>query len=294
MVKKDTSFQVIDNIIMIIMCLLVLFPIGLLIMSSMSAESDVIKYGYSLLPRQFDFTAYKYIFGEGSIFHSYFITVSVTVIGTVLSVIMTTMIAYTLTVPGLPGKKIISFYVLFTMLFSGGLVPSYMMWSNIFHIKNTYGALIFPSLLCSAFHIMITRSYFQNNIPGEILESARIDGMTEFGIFFKIVLPLSTPIIATIGFMRALMYWNDWTNSLYYITDKNLVSIQALLNNMLTNAQYLAQSMDASMVATDSANVPSLTLRMAVAVVGMLPMIALYPFFQKYYMKGLTVGAVKG
>ncbi|MCR4634954.1 MAG: carbohydrate ABC transporter permease [Butyrivibrio sp.] len=294
MVKKDTSFQIIDNIIMIIMCLLVLFPIGLLIMSSMSAESDVIKYGYSLLPRQFDFTAYKYIFGEGSIFHSYFITVSVTVIGTVLSVIMTTMIAYTLTVPGLPGKKIISFYVLFTMLFSGGLVPSYMMWSNIFHIKNTYGALIFPSLLCSAFHIMITRSYFQNNIPGEILESARIDGMTEFGIFFKIVLPLSTPIIATIGFMRALMYWNDWTNSLYYITDKNLVSIQALLNNMLTNAQYLAQSMDASMVATDSANVPSLTLRMAVAVVGMLPMIALYPFFQKYYMKGLTVGAVKG
>lgn len=294
MVKKDTSFQVIDNIIMIIMCLLVLFPIGLLIMSSMSAESDVIKYGYSLMPRRFDFTAYRYIFGEGSIFHSYFITVSVTVIGTVLSVIMTTMIAYTLTVPGLPGKKIISFYVLFTMLFSGGLVPSYMMWSNIFHIKNTYGALIFPSLLCSAFHIMITRSYFQNNIPGEILESARIDGMTEFGIFFKIVLPLSTPIIATIGFMRALMYWNDWTNSLYYITDKNLVSIQALLNNMLTNAQYLAQSMDASMVATDSANVPSLTLRMAVAVVGMLPMIALYPFFQKYYMKGLTVGAVKG
>ncbi len=279
---------------MIIMCLLVLFPIGLLIMSSMSAESDVIKYGYSLMPRQFDFTAYRYIFGEGSIFHSYFITVSVTVIGTVLSVIMTTMIAYTLTVPGLPGKKIISFYVLFTMLFSGGLVPSYMMWSNIFHIKNTYGALIFPSLLCSAFHIMITRSYFQNNIPGEILESARIDGMTEFGIFFKIVLPLSTPIIAIIGFMRALMYWNDWTNSLYYITDKNLVSIQALLNNMLTNAQYLAQSMDASMVATDSANVPSLTLRMAVAVVGMLPMIALYPFFQKYYMKGLTVGAVKG
>lgn len=294
MVKKDTSFQIIDNIIMIIMCILVLFPIGLLIMSSMSAESDVIKYGYSLMPKKFDFTSYKYIFGEGSIFHSYFITVSVTVIGTVLSVIMTTMIAYTLTVPGLPCKKIISFYVLFTMLFSGGLVPSYMMWSNIFHIKNTFGALIFPSLLCSAFHIMITRSYFQNNIPGEILESARIDGMTEFGIFFKIVLPLSTPIIATIGFMRALMYWNDWTNSLYYITDKNLVSIQALLNNMLTNAQYLAQSMDASMVATDSANVPSLTLRMAVAVVGMLPMIALYPFFQKYYMKGLTVGAVKG
>ena len=294
MVKKDTGFQILDNVIMTILSLLVLFPIIVLIMSSMSSESDVIKYGYSLIPRQFDLTAYQYIFKEGSIFHSYFITIFVTAVGTVLSVIMTTMISYTLTVPGLPGKKILSFYVLFTMLFSGGLVPSYMMWSNIFHIKNTIYALIVPSLMCSAFHIMITRSYFQNNIPGEILESARIDGMSEFGIFFKIVLPLSTPIIATIGFMRVLMYWNDWTNSLYYITDKKLVSIQALLNNMLTNAQYLSQSMDASMVATDSASVPSLTLRMAIAVVGMLPMIVLYPFCQKYYMKGLTVGAVKG
>lgn len=294
MVKKDTKFQIITHIIMIIMCGIVLFPLALLIMSSISSESDVIKYGFTLFPKNLDFTAYKYIFSEGSIFHSYLITIIVTFAGTIVSVIITTMISYTLTVPGLPGKRIISFYVLFTMLFSGGLVPSYMMWSNIFHIKNTIWALIVPSLLCSAFHIMITRSYFQNNIPKEILESARIDGMTEFGIFFKIVLPLSLPIIATIGFMRALMYWNDWTNSLYYITDKNLVGIQALLNNMLTNAQYLAQSMDASMVATDVANIPSLTLRMAIAVVGMLPMAVLYPFFQKYYMKGLTVGAVKG
>ena len=118
--------------------------------------------------------------------------------------------------------------------------------------------------------------------------------MTQFGIFFKIVLPLSKPIIATIGFMKALMYWNDWKNSLYFITDKKLVGIQALLNNMLTNAQYLMQSMDASTVATDSANIPSLSLRMAIAVVGMIPMVVLYPFFQKYYMEGLTVGAVKG
>lgn len=294
MVKKDTGFQVLAHLIMILLCVLVIFPLVLLIMSSLSQESDVIKYGYSIIPRKLDFTAYQYIFGEGSIFHSYLVTIIVTVVGTVVSVIMTTMISYTLTVPGLPGKSILSFYVLFTMLFSGGLVPSYMMWCNIFHIKNTIWALLIPSLLCSAFHIMITRSYFQNNIPGEILESARIDGMTEFGIFFKIVLPLSVPIIATIGFMKALMYWNDWTNSLYYITEKKLVGIQALLNNMLTNAQYLAQSMDASMVATDTANIPSLTLRMAIAVVGMLPMIVLYPFFQKYYMKGLTVGAVKG
>lgn len=294
MVKKDTGFQIIAHLSLFILCFLVVFPLALLIMSSISQEQDIIKFGYSLVPKKFDFTAYKYIFQEGSIFHSYLVTIFIAIVGTTVSVIITTMISYTLTVPGLPGKGLLSFYVLFTMLFSGGLVPSYMMWTNIFHIKNTIFALLIPSLLCNAFHILITRSYFQNNIPKEILESARIDGMTEFGIFFKVILPLSTPIIATIGFMKVLMYWNDWTNSLYYITDKQLVGIQALLNNMLKNAQYLAQSSDASMVITDAANIPSLTLRMAIAVVGMIPMIILYPFFQKYYMKGLTVGAVKG
>jgi len=294
MVKRDTGFQAAAHIIMIILSLIVIFPLVLLIMSSISQESDILKYGYSLIPKALDFTAYKYIFGEGSVFHSYFITITVTIIGTVIGVIMTTMISYVLTVPGLPGKRFLSFYILFTMLFSGGLVPSYMMWTKIFNIKNTIWALLVPSLLCSAFHIMITRTYFQQNVPKEVLESARIDGMTEFGIFFKIVLPLSVPIIATIGFMKALMYWNDWTNSLYYITDKKLVGIQALLNNMLTNVQYLSKSMDASSIATDTTNIPTLGIRMAVAVVGMIPMIILYPFFQKYYMKGLTVGAVKG
>jgi len=294
MVNNDTKFQIMTHIIMAIFVVIVFLPITLLIMSSVTSESDIMKYGYSIIPRSFDFTSYRYIFEEGSIFRSYFITVMATLFGTILSVIITTMISYTLTVPELPGKKIMSFYVIFTMLFSGGLVPSYMMWSNIFHIKNTFGALLFPFLLVNAFHVMIARAYFRSSIPQEILESARIDGMNEFGIFFKIVLPLSTPIIATIGFMKVLMYWNDWKNSLYFITDKNLVGIQALLNNMLTNVQYLAQSMDASSVATDTATIPTLGIRMAIAVVGMLPMIVLYPFFQKYYMKGLMVGALKG
>ena len=293
MVRKDTGFQILAHVVMIILGILVVFPLALLIMSSISSEADIMKYGYSIFPKNFDFTSYNYIFGEGSIFHSYFITIIVTLIGTIISVVITTMISYTLTVPGLPGKGILSFYVLFTMLFSCGLVPSYMMWTSMFHVKNTLTALIVPFMLCNAFHIMITRTYFANNIPKEILESARIDGMTEFGIFFKIVLPLSTPIIATIGFMKALMYWNDWKNSLYFITDKQYVGIQALLNNMLTNVQYLSQSADASSIATDT-NIPTLGIRMAVAVVGMIPMVALYPFFQKYYMKGLTVGAVKG
>ncbi len=294
MVKNDKGFQILAHVVLIIMAVLVIFPILLLFMASVSAESDIIKYGYSLFPKNIDFTSYKFIFSEGSVYHAYLITIVVTLLGTVTGVVVTTMISYTLTVPGLPGKQILSFYVLFTMLFSGGLVPSYMSWCNLFHIKNTLWALIFPFIFVSAFHIMITRTYFQNNIPQEILESARMDGLSEFGIFFRMVLPLSKPIIATIGFMKALMYWNDWKNSLYFVTDKQFVSVQALLNNMLTNVQYLSQSMDASLGATDMVNIPTLGIRMAIAVVGMLPMVALYPFFQKYYMEGLTVGAVKG
>ena len=294
MVIRDRGFQIMAHLFMIILCCIVIFPLGLLVMSSISSEADIMKFGYSLIPKKIDLTAYQLIIAEGSMLHSYLVTILVTLVGTTVSVIITTMVSYTLTVPDLPGKRILSFYILFTMLFSGGLVPSFMMWSNIFHIKNTIFALLIPSLLCNAFYILITKTYFQHNIPKEILESSRIDGMTEFGIFFKIILPLSVPIIATIGFMKALMYWNDWTNSLYYITDKRLVGIQALLNNMLTNVQYLAKAMDASMAATDTAAIPSLTLRMAIAVIGMLPMIILYPFFQKYYMKGLMVGAVKG
>ncbi len=294
MVKNDKGFQILAHVVLILMAVLVIFPILLLFMASVSAESDIIKYGYSLVPKHIDLTSYKFIFSEGSVYHAYLITIVVTLFGTVAGVIVTTMISYTLTVPGLPGKQLLSFYVLFTMLFSGGLVPSYMSWCNLFHIKNTLWALVFPFIFVSAFHIMITRTYFQNNIPQEILESARMDGLSEFGIFFRMVLPLSKPIIATIGFMKALMYWNDWKNSLYFVTDKQFVSIQALLNNMLTNVQYLSQSMDASLGATDMVNIPTLGIRMAIAVVGMLPMVALYPFFQKYYMEGLTVGAVKG
>ncbi|MCQ2982507.1 MAG: carbohydrate ABC transporter permease [Treponemataceae bacterium] len=292
--KNDMVFQRFDHIILIILSLLVVFPLTLLVMSSISAEADIIQTGYNLWPKKFDFSAYQYIFSEGSIFHSYIVTIMVTIIGTTLSILVTTSISYTLTIKELPGRNIISFLILFTMLFSGGLVPSYMMWTKMFHIKNTIWALLFPSLLCSAFHVMITKSYFQESIPKEIPESARIDGISEFGIYFRMILPLSVPIIATIGFMKALMYWNDWTNSLYYITDKRLVGVQALLNNMLTDVQYLMQSMDSSMIATDETAVPSLTLRTAIAVIGMLPMVIAYPFFQKYYLKGLTIGAVKG
>lgn len=292
MIKNDKGFQLSANIIMIFLCILVIAPLWLLVMASLTSESIIIEHGYSFFPQTIDFSAYKYIFREGSILHSYGITIFVTLFGTTCGLIMTTLIAYSLTVPNLPGKGLVTFYVLITMLFNGGLVPSYMMWTQIFEIKNTIWALILPGLLCNGFTIMIARSYFTANIPKELLESARIDGMTEINIFFKIVWPISIPIVATLGFMQALIYWNDWQNSLYYITDSNLVGIQALLNNLLSDAQYLAKA--SAMGGSGTANLPAMSTRMAIAVMGMLPMACLYPFFQKYYVKGLTIGAVKG
>ncbi len=294
MVRKDRAFQLAAHIIMIILSLLVLIPLVLLVMSSFTSESAILQNGYNFWPKEFDLSAYTYIFKEGSIIRSYGITIFVTVVGTAVGVTITCLIAYSLTVPNLPGKPLVTVYILITMLFSGGLVPSYMMWTTVFQIKNTIWALIIPGLLCNGFSIMIARTYFHSNIPPELLESARIDGMSEIRIFFKIVLPISVPIVATIGFMQALMYWNDWMNSLYYITDTKLVGIQALLNNLLTNAQYLAKASAMSGGGNVMASLPSTTTRMAIAVVGMLPIAALYPFFQKYYVKGLTVGAVKG
>lgn len=294
MVKRDKGFQILAHIILIILVILVLAPLTLLVMSSFTSESSILQNGYNFWPKEFDLAAYTYIFKEGSILRAYAITILVTLIGTVCGVTITSAIAYVLTVPNLPGKGFITIFILLTMLFSGGLVPSYMMWTNIFHIKNTIWALILPGLLCNGFNIMIARTYFKNNVPKEVLESARIDGMSEIKIFFHIVLPISVPIIATIGFMQALIYWNDWMNSLYYITDSNLVGIQALLNNLLTDAQYLAKASAMTGGSGVTASLPSMSTRMAIAVVGMLPIAMMYPFFQKYYIKGLTIGAVKG
>ena len=167
-----------------------------------------------------------------------------------------------------------------------------MMWTQTFHIKNTFLALLLPNLVTNGFIIMMMRSYFQANIPKEGLESARMDGARETFILFRIVIPMSLPIMATIGLMSGISYWNDWNNNLYYITEPRLNSIQGLLNRMLTNVQYLKQA--GTMGSVGSNTVPTTSVRMAVAVLGVLPILCIYPFFQKYFVKGMTIGAVKG
>ena len=180
------------------------------------------------------------------------------------------------------------------MLFNGGLVPTYIMYTRYLHIKNTLWALLIPSLLVSAFYVIMMRTYFNTNIPEAVIEAARIDGAGEWRILFPIVLPMRLPMIATMALLIGLGYWNDWKNGLYYLTDSRLYSIQNMLNQMLKDIQFLKSGADASAAADIAQDMPSVGIKMAIAVVGALPVMIVYPFFQKYFVKGITIGAVKG
>jgi putative aldouronate transport system permease protein len=252
--------------------------------------------GYSIFPRLFSLDAYAYIFSGSStkIFHSYLISIFVTVAGTTCSVLITALYAYPLSRQDFPGRKFLSFFIILPMLFNGGIVPSYMMWTQIFHIKNTFLALLLPNLLMNTFYVIIMRTSFQANIAKDLIEAGSIDGATETRIFFSIVMPLSKPILATVGFMVGLGYWNDWLNGLYYVSDNNYYGIQNILNKMLTDAQFLASSEGNKYTQVASIQIPSLGIRMAVAVFGILPVLIAFPFVQKYFVKGITLGAVKG
>ncbi len=293
--KSDYIMQGISHLVLGIMTLLALLPFILLIIASFTDEETAIKNGFSFFPEKWGLSAYKYLVGEWSqIGHAYMMTILVTIIGTTLCLVLTTLLAYGLT-RDIVGKAVLNFFVVFTMLFNGGIVASYYIWTRYFHIKNTIWALILPGLLISAFNIILIKNYFQTSVPESLLESARIDGAGEFTIFGKIVLPLSKPIIATIGLMSALGYWNNWTNGLYYIDDSSLYTIQLVLNRINESASFLASnSSHMGDMLNGTASIPTTTMRMAIAVIAILPILVVYPFFQKYFVKGITIGAVKG
>ncbi len=292
--KSYKLYQTGINIIMILVSLGTILPLVLLFTSSISSESALIADGYSFIPKEFSLDAYKYILlNKGTIFQAYGITILVTVVGTVVNIGMSSLMAFALSDKSLPFRNIISFYVFFTMLFSGGLVPSYIMWTSTFHIKNTIWALLLPNFLMSAMNVMLIRTYFITSIPEALYEAARIDGAGYFKIFYRIVLPLGKPILVTMGLFSGLAYWNDWTNGLYYVTDSKLYSIQTLLNKMIQDIQAI-QANAAAASAGAAMAVPQVSVRMAIAFVALLPILAVYPFLQKYFEKGIALGAVKG
>jgi len=292
----DKTFQIIANITLILLSIACVLPFLLLVASSITDEQFIIQNGYSYFPGKVSFAAYRYLWGEASVlFKAYGITIFVTVVGTVGSLAITSMLAYPLSRKGMPMRKLIAFLVFFTMLFNGGLVPNYLMYTQYFHVKNTIWALIFPTnLLMNGFNIMLMRIFFINSVPDAIIESAKIDGAGEFKIFHKMIVPLSLPILATVGLFEGIAYWNDWFNGLIYLTDPTLFSIQNILNRIITDIQFLSSTSLGSQVGQASEAIPSTAVRMAIAVIGVLPIIMLYPFFQRYFVKGIAVGAVKG
>jgi putative aldouronate transport system permease protein len=294
--KSDKLFSALVYTLLTLLALFTLVPLLLLIISSFTDENAILQYGYSFTPRVWSLSAYRYLVNQAAyIGNALGISVLVTAIGTSASLLITSLIAYPLSRRDFPLRIPLSFIVFFTLLFNGGFVPTYLIYTQIFHIKNTLFGLIVPSLLMNGFTVILVRTYFATNIPESVLESARLDGAGEWKIFFAIVMPLSLPILATVGLLSGLTYWNDWYNGLIYITNPRLFSLQNILNRMLQDVQFLQNNSSlSSSMASELAKIPTTTVRMAIAFIGAVPILVIYPFFQKYFVKGIVIGAVKG
>jgi putative aldouronate transport system permease protein len=290
--RQDKAVLVISHGLLIFCALTCVIPFVVMLSASITDENMLIAGGYKLLPPKISFGAYQYLFLQGeNILRAYGITVIVTAAGTFVSLLITCLLAYPLSMKNLPGRKAVMFFVVFAMLFNGGLVPTYIMYTQYFHLKNTILSLIIPGLLMRVFNVLLVRSYFITSVPMELIEAGRIDGCGEYGILLRIVLPVSTPIIATIGLLTGLTYWNDWYNGLIFLSEERLYSLQVLLNAILMNVQFLANSTVGQRLAIA---LPTVSVRMAIAALAVVPILVIYPFFQKYFVRSITMGAVKG
>lgn len=290
--------ELLPDLLLMLISAACLLPFLILISSSLSSNASVIRKGYSLLPVDIDLEAYRYLFGYASgILHALAVSLFVTAAGTAVSLAVTAMAAYPLSRKGLPFRRFFTVYILITMLFNGGMVPTYLIYTQLFHIRNSILALIVPNLLFNGFQVMIMRTFFAASIPEELTEAARMDGAGEIRIFLSVVLGLAKPVFVTVGLMQAVAYWNDWFNSLLYIDRTELMSLQAVLNQMISNVKFLSSLSGSGMgqaAMQAQASLPGTTIRMAIASVGVLPFLLVYPFCQKYLVKGITIGAVKG
>lgn len=270
-------------------------PFIFVIIISMTDETSLAINGYSFWPEQWSLAGYEYLFQlKDQILQALFITFFVTIVGTSLNVFFTVLYAYAISRNSFRYRRFFTLMALFTMLFSAGTIPTYIVMTSFLNLKDTVAALILPMLL-SPFNIMVMRSFFRKTISESIIESARIDGASEFRIFFQICLPLTLPGIATIALFTALAFWNAWYNALLYIQSDNLFPLQYLLMKIQANIQYLSENAAAAaaMSSEVAGALPKEATRMAIVVVSTLPIACLYPFFQRYFVKGLTIGGVK-
>ena len=282
------------NLLMVIVCLVALIPIYVVVISSVTSEAALTANGYRLWPEEFSTTAYKFLFGQGSILITAYInTIISTVAGTVLAVAMVGLYAYAISRDNFKFKTFFTFYAFFTMLFGGGLVAYYMVMRQVLSIQNSLWALFLPSAF-SPFWVIVMRTFYKANVPVEVIESARIDGASEWRTLLQIVIPLSIPGLATVALFSAIGIWNNFFNCLLLVDEAKYYSLQFTIYTTLNNIRFLLENADKMAGLVNISALPSQTFRMAMAVVTVGPIIFAYPFFQKYFVRGLTIGAVKG
>ncbi|CAN7406943.1 carbohydrate ABC transporter permease [Paenibacillus sp. LjRoot153] len=287
--------ETILNVIFILLSLACLLPVILVIIVSVTHNDSLINEGYSFFPSKWSLIAYKTVFKDfTTMANAYKVSIGITVVGTLLSVLLMALYAYPLSRKDYPYRTVFTFFLFFTMLFNGGIVSRYMIYTQTLHLKDSYMALILP-LLIVPFNVIIMRTFFQSTIHPALIESARIDGAGELRIFLRIVLPLSLPVLATMALFSTINYWNDWFNALLFINKEHMYPIQFLMLRVLKDVQYIRENLTIAAQNPELLkNLPNESLQMALAFIAMGPILIVYPFFQKYFVKGLTVGAVKG
>lgn len=294
MKRKNIASRVALNIVLILFTLTFIIPFLYVISISLTNEDSLIQEGYHIIPKIFDVSAYRVsIANPQKLIWAYKTTIFESVVATVLSLIITSLLAYPMSRRNYRFKNQLSFFVYFTTLFSGGLVPTYILNTQYLHLGNSVWVYIMPYLV-NAFHVIVVRTSFQA-LPDSLMEAAKIDGCSEMKTLFKIVIPLSKPVLATIGLMTLLNRWNEWNASLLYIRNEELYTLQYLLQRILREAEYINTMSDVMPMGLEqNSKIPSEGMRFAMCVLAAGPMLMVFPFFQKYFSKGLTVGAVKG
>lgn len=292
-VKPHTNALI--SVLFIVLALIAVIPAVFVLILSLSSEASINAQGYSFIPQEWSLYTYRYLWNEiGLIGRALLNSLGITVAGSALGLTLCATMGYSLSRPNYRFRTALSFFIFIPMLFSGGLVATYMIYTQIYMLKNTYGALILP-LACSTFYIIIMRTFFQTTVPDSVIESAKMDGARQLRIFTQIVLPISLPAIATIGLFFTFGYWNDWFQAKMYLDTnrQDLYPLQYVLISIERNIEYLTRNAQ-FMTAGTRSNLPGETIRMAIVIIVVLPIACSYPFFQKYFISGLTIGAVKG
>lgn len=294
--KVSVPAEMVINLILGLFCLLCVIPFIFVAIISFSSEESIRTIGFSFTPASWSLDAYQYVLDLGDqLWRSYFNSFFITIVGTIISVLLCVLYSYALFRKDFKYRKFFTFFAFFTMMFGGGLAPTYMVCKNMLGLNDNYAALIVP-MLVNPFNLIIMRTFFQSSVPEELIEAAAIDGSGEYNTLFKIIVPISKPGIATVALLNALAYWNEWFIAMLYIRDAKFIPLQYLLMKMQNQVDFLVRN--SSVIGAEAANImsdlPKESLRMALVVLIVIPIACAYPFFQRYIISGLTIGSVKG